>query len=94
MSCRTLPRPCIFARTASGGAVLAVIAGLVVVAASTLAIRMARQVEARTELQQVTQARMQRIQAALHAFAASQGGFPVQPMVRRTRGWRCLLLPW
>ena len=59
-----------------GGAVLAVIAGLVVVAASTLAIRMARQVEARTELQQLTQARMERIRAALHAHAASQGRLP------------------
>ena len=60
----------------TGGAVLAVIAGLLVVAASTLAIRMARQVEAKTQLQQLTQARMLRIQAALHAFAASQGRLP------------------
>lgn len=60
----------------SGGAVLAVIAGLLVVAASTLAIRMARQVEEKTQLQQVTQVHMQRIQAALHAFAASQGRLP------------------
>ena len=60
----------------SGGAVLAVIAGLLVVAASTLAIRMARQVEEKTKLQQVTQVHMQRIQAALHAFAASQGRLP------------------
>jgi hypothetical protein len=59
-----------------GGAVLAVIAGLLVVAASTMAIRMARQVEGRAELHAQTQARMQRIQAALHAFAASQGRLP------------------
>ena len=59
-----------------GGAALAVIAGLLVVAASTMAIRMARQVEGRTEQQTLTQARMQRIQAALHAFAASQGRLP------------------
>lgn len=55
---------------------LAVIAGLLVVAASTMAIRMARQVEDRTALQQLTQARIQRIQAALHAFAATQGRLP------------------
>lgn len=59
-----------------GGAALAVIVGLLVVAASTMAIRMARQVEARTDLVQLTQQRMQRIQAALHAFAASQGRLP------------------
>ena len=59
-----------------GGAALAVIAGLLVVAASTMAIRMASQVEGRTEQQTLTQARMQRIQAALHAFAASQGRLP------------------
>ena len=66
----------VFQARQKGGAVLAVIAGLVVVAASTLAIRMARQVEARTELQQLTQARMERIRAALHAHAASQGRLP------------------
>lgn len=59
-----------------GGAALAVIAGLLVVAASTMAIRMASQVEGRTEQQTLTQARMQRIQAALHTFAASQGRLP------------------
>ena len=59
-----------------GGAALAVIVGLLVVAASTMAIRMARQVEARTDLVQLSQQRMQRIQAALHAFAASQGRLP------------------
>lgn len=59
-----------------GGAVLAVMAGLLVVAASTLAIRMARQVEARTELQQLNLARMERIRAALHAYAATQGRLP------------------
>jgi len=51
-------------------------AGLLVVAASALAIRMARQVEARTDLVQLTQQRMQRIQAALHAHVASQGRLP------------------
>lgn len=40
-----------------GGAVLAVMAGLVVVAASTLAIRMARQVQDKTAQQQLTQQR-------------------------------------
>ncbi len=62
--------------TQRGGAALTVIAGLLVVAASTVAIRMARQVEGRTEQQALTQARMLRIQAALHAFAASQGRLP------------------
>ena len=51
-------------------------AGLLVVAASALAIRMARQVEDRTAQQQQTQVRMYRIQAALHAFAASHGRLP------------------
>ena len=55
---------------------LAVMAGLLVVAASALAIRMARQVEDRTAQQQQTQVRMYRIQAALHAFAASHGRLP------------------
>lgn len=59
-----------------GGAMLAVIAGLLVVAASTLAIRMARQVEVKTELQQLTQTRIERIRAALHAFAATHGRLP------------------
>jgi type II secretory pathway pseudopilin PulG len=52
----------------SGGAVLAVIAGLLVVAASTLAIRMARQVEEKTVQQQLTLQRMQRISQALQAY--------------------------
>ena len=52
-----------------GGAVLAVMAGLLVVAASTLAIRMARQVEVKTELQQLTQARMERVAQALQAYS-------------------------
>ena len=51
-----------------GGAVLAVMAGLLVVAASTLAIRMARQVEDKTAQQQLTLQRMQRISQALHAY--------------------------
>lgn len=55
---------------------LAAMAGLLVVAASALAIRMARQVEDRTAQQQQTQVRMHRIQAALHAFAASHGRLP------------------
>jgi len=59
-----------------GGAALAVIAGLLVVAASTLAIRMARQVEVKTQLQQLTQTRMARIRTALHAFAATHGRLP------------------
>lgn len=52
-----------------GGAVLAVMAGLLVVAASTLAIRMARQVEDKTAQQQLTSQRMQRIGQALQAYA-------------------------
>ena len=51
-----------------GGAVLAVMAGLVVVAASTLAIRMARQVEDKTAQQQLTLQRMQRIAQALQTY--------------------------
>lgn len=57
----------------TGGAVLAVIAGLVVVAASTLAIRMARQVEDKTALQQLTQQRMQRVAQALQAYSLVHG---------------------
>ena len=52
----------------TGGAVLAVIAGITVVAASTLAIRMARQVEDKTAQQQLTQHRMHRIAQALQAY--------------------------
>lgn len=52
----------------SGGAVLAVIAGLLVVAASTLAIRMARQVEEKAAQQQLTLQRMQRVAQALQAY--------------------------
>lgn len=51
-----------------GGAVLAVMAGLLVVAASTLALRMARQVEDKTVQQQLTSQRMQRIGQALQAY--------------------------
>lgn len=47
---------------------LAVMAGLLVVAASALAIRMARQVEDRTAQQQLTQQRMARIGQALQAY--------------------------
>lgn len=51
-----------------GGAVLAVMAGLLVMAASTLAIRMARQVEDKTAQQQLTSQRMQRIAQALQGY--------------------------
>ena len=63
-------------RKFAGGAALAMIATLLVVAATTLAIRMTRQVEDRTERVSKTQARMERIRAALHAFAATQGRLP------------------
>ena len=63
-------------RKFAGGAALAMIATLLVVAATTLAIRMTRQVEDRTERVSKTQARMERIRAALHAHAASQGRLP------------------
>ncbi|HCE29274.1 MAG TPA: hypothetical protein DET46_11450 [Comamonadaceae bacterium] len=56
-----------------GGAVLAVMAGLLVVAASTLAIRMARQVEDKTAQQQLTLQRMQRVGQALQAYALVHG---------------------
>lgn len=56
-----------------GGAVLAVMAGLLVVAASTLAIRMARQVEAKTQLQQLTQQRMERVAKSLEAYWVMHG---------------------
>ena len=49
---------------------------LLVVAATTLAIRMARQVEDRKERVTQTQVRMERVRAALHAFAATQGRLP------------------
>lgn len=52
----------------TGGAVLAVMAGLLVVAASTMAIRMARQVEDKTAQQQLTLQRMQRIAQALQTY--------------------------
>ena len=60
----------------AGGIALAMIATLLVVAATTLAIRMARQVEDRRERVTQTQARMERIRAALLAFAATQGRLP------------------
>ena len=49
---------------------------LLVVAATTLAIRMARQVEDRKERVTQTQVRMERVRAALHAFVATQGRLP------------------
>ena len=63
-------------RKFAGGAALAMIATLLVVAATTLAIRMTRQVEDRTERVSKTQARMERIRAALHAYAVVQGRLP------------------
>ena len=63
-------------RKFAGGAALAMIATLLVVAATTLAIRMTRQVEDRTERVSKTQARMERIRAALHAYAVTQGRLP------------------
>ena len=59
-----------------GGALLAMVATLLVAAAATLAIRMASQVEERTDRVVQTQAHMQRIKLALHAFAASHGHLP------------------
>ena len=56
-----------------GGAVLAVMAGLLVVAASTLAIRMARQVQDKTAQQQLTQQRMARIAKSLEAYWIAHG---------------------
>lgn len=60
----------------AGGIALAMIATLLVVAATTLAIRMARQVEDRRERVTQTQARMERIRAALLAYAVVQGRLP------------------
>lgn len=59
-----------------GGIALAMIVTLLVVAATTLAIRMARQVEDRKERVTQTQVRMERVRAALHAFVATQGRLP------------------
>lgn len=59
-----------------GGALLVLIAGLLVTAAATMAIRLARQVEERTDRFVQTQAHLQRIRVALHAFAASHGHLP------------------
>ena len=56
-----------------GGAVLAVMAGLLVVAASTLAIRMARQVQDKTGQQQLTQQRMERVAKSLEAYWVMHG---------------------
>lgn len=60
----------------TGGAVLAVVVSLLVVAAATLAIRMASQIADKTEQHQLTQERLQRIQVALHAHVASHGRLP------------------
>lgn len=59
-----------------GGALLAMVATLLVAASTTLAIRMAAQVGDRTERFVQTQSQMQRIRLALHAFAASHGRLP------------------
>ena len=59
-----------------GGALLAMVATLLVAASATLAIRMAAQVGDRTERFVQTQSQMQRIRLALHAFAASHGRLP------------------
>ena len=56
-----------------GGAVLAVMAGLLVVAASTLAIRIARQVQDKTGQQQLTQQRMERVAKSLEAYWVMHG---------------------
>lgn len=55
---------------------LAMVAALLVAAAATLAIRMASRVDEQTQRFTQTQAHMQRIQLALHAFAASHGRLP------------------
>lgn len=56
-----------------GGAVLAVVAGLLVMAASTLAIRMARQMQDKTAQQQLTQQRMERIAKSLEVYWVVHG---------------------
>ena len=59
-----------------GGIALAMIATLLVVAATTLAIRMARQVQDKTAKQQLTQQRMERIAKSLEAYWVVHGCKP------------------
>ncbi len=59
-----------------GGALLALVAALLVTAAATLAIRMARQIDDRTDRFVQTQDHLKRIRTALHAFAAANGHLP------------------
>lgn len=56
-----------------GGIALAMIAMLLVVAATTLAIRMARQVQDKTAKQQLTQQRMERVAKSLEAHWVMHG---------------------
>lgn len=56
-----------------GGIALAMIAMLLVVAATTLAIRMARQVQDKTAQQQLTQQRMERVAKSLEAHWVMHG---------------------
>ena len=60
-------------RRIAGGIALAMIAMLLVVAATTLAIRMARQVQDKTAQQQLTQQRMARIAKSLEAHWVMHG---------------------
>ena len=60
-------------RRIAGGIALAMIAMLLVVAATTLAIRMARQVQDKTAQQQLTQQRMARIAKSLEAYWIAHG---------------------
>ena len=59
-----------------GGTLLALVAALLVTAAATLAIRMARQIDDRTDRFVQTQDHLKRIRTALHAFAAANGHLP------------------
>lgn len=67
---RENPPLCIFSwrPRQAGGIALAMIATLLVVAATTLAIRMAKQVEEKTAQQQFMLQRMERIAKSLHAY--------------------------
>ena len=60
-------------RKFAGGAALAMIATLLVVAATTLAIRMTRQVQDKTAQQQLTQQRMERVAKSLEAHWVMHG---------------------
>ena len=60
-------------RRIAGGIALAMIAMLLVVAATTLAIRMARQVQDKTAQQQLTQQRMERVAKSLEAHWMMHG---------------------